>query len=780
MKKRHKEPQKPRLYLAAVMVALAATAVVLAFTNVLDPVLLRMQVIRVGLPSLAELNSGVSIYDRNDHYVCTLRPDGDRKAIPLACTSKGAITAVMASEDHRFMEHPGVDPLAVARAFQANFSAGKIVEGGSTITQQLVKNLYLDPKDKSYGRKLREALMALYVESTHSKKKILETYLNVAYFGQGAFGIERAAQHYFNKPASDLTLAEGAYLAGLLKSPSVLSQKDHRAQAIQEQRNILNAAQQYGLARPDEVHQALAEKLNVRDVPIHNMKPWPYYMDCVLADLKKELGDRLWERNWHVYTYFDPGAQTIAQKALNQGIAVAPRGIDQGALVSMSIKDGGVLAIVGGVGDYQRSQWNRAMNPHTAGSAFKPFVYLAALVHGVIGPESMIQDAPLRIAGPHQKTYEPRNYDGSYKGWMPARLALAQSRNVCAIRVAQSVGIDRVIEAAHLAGIKSQLPPYISLALGSCAVTPLEMATSYATFARGGVYMPPQILRRIETDKGLVYSTFNSTPSANLPSEPSLKLLDCLTDAVRLGTGRRAYLNNVQVAGKTGTANDSKDLWFIGLTPEVVTAVWGGNDRNKPVAGHGVTGGAVIAGIWKQYMLGFLKEHKPQTLAFFTPAATGKTSKVQQYAPELVTNPADSSQEATTNPADSSPQTNPQATYNPADSGRWTYPDFEKAVLLNKTSQAPSHRASEPESREESGLNRFQQSEGDNPEAAGGRRAVAGESTKASEDVGPGPNAADPSEGSTAAEQTTSDTTTEDEPEMTRPDARSTIKEYNW
>lgn len=631
-------PEFPRYKMAAIAVCVVAITGLLGVSAFgINTFLETLQLRRVTLPTLKELNSGVVVYDRTGKYVCTLRKDGDRKPVPLSKISKNAQNAVIAVEDHRFNQHPGIDPWAIIRAFRANQEAGRIVEGGSTLTQQLVKNLFLDPNDKSYTRKFREAFMALGVDANYSKAKILETYLNVAYFGSGVSGIERASQHYFSKHADQLTLSESAFLAGLLKAPSKLSQRQNRAKAVERQHEILDDMQEYRLATAREVAAAKTQKLTLNDGI--RSKPWPHYMGVVESELKRELGDDLWRKNWKVYTHFDPKAQTLAQNALNGGIARAPKGINQGALVSMSIEDGGVIAIVGGAGDYEKAQWNRALKPHTAGSAFKPFVYLAALVSGAIQPDTLILDAPVKVEIPFQKKpYEPRNYDGKFKGWMLLRSALMQSRNVCSIRVAQKVGIPAVIEAAQLAGIKSQLDSYLPLALGCCAVTPLEMATSYATLARGGVFMPAHIVKRIETEDGAVYRTYKPAPSANLPPEPTLQLVDVLVDAVRGGTGRRAYLGTVPVAGKTGTANKSKDLWFVGCTPEIVTAVWGGNDLNEDVAGHKVTGGVVIAGIWKQYMSGLLKSYKPKVTAFAKPGEK-LASSVPQYDPQSLIYP---------------------------------------------------------------------------------------------------------------------------------------------
>lgn len=581
------------------------------------------------LPTIAELNQGITIFDRNDKYVCTLRAEADRQAVSLTNISPHMKNAILAAEDRRFYDHFGVDPIGIARAFWRNHEAGRIVEGGSTITQQLVKNLYLDPKERSYTRKMKEALLAWEVNNHYSKAKILETYLNVAYFGGGVCGVERAAQYYFNKHANQLNLTESAYLAGLVKAPSDLTKPQNKKIALKRQQEVLAKMEEYGMLTPAARKAAAAEKLAFKRGPLS--RPWPHYIGCVETALNKELGDQLWKGGWKVYTNLDVSAQRLAEATINNGIKSAPKGIDQGALVSMSLKDGAVFAIVGGAGEYEQTQWNRAINPHTAGSAFKPFVYLAALNQGVIQPDTMINDAPLKIEQPPSKPYEPRNFDGRFKGWMTARSALAASRNVCAVRVAQQVGLPSVIEMAQNAGIKSQLDAYPALALGCCAVSPLDMATAYATIGRGGVYMAPQFIRRIETESGQEYRSYTATPSANLPTEPTLQLLSVLQDVVRCGTGTRARLPGIAVAGKTGTANDAKNIWFVGTTPDIVTAVWGGNDKHKPVRGSRVTGGVVMAKIWHDYMAPLVKMRKPEQVAFKKPTVDLQT-QVTAYA----------------------------------------------------------------------------------------------------------------------------------------------------
>lgn len=577
-----------------------------------------MGVSNTDLPTLQAMNQGVTVYDNKDRYVCTLRDRLDRKAIPLSKISIDLQNAVIASEDRRFYQHPGIDPWGIMRAFWTNCQAGRIVEGGSTITQQVVRNLYLDPQNRSYSRKFKEAFMAMDVENHYSKKKILETYLNVAYFGGGVCGAERASQHYFGKSASDLSVAESAYLAGLVKAPSDLSRKSNLDAAVSRQKEIIAKMEEYGLLSPSDKQKANSEKLAFKLG--QTSRPWPHYIGYVEDELRKELGESLWKRGWKVYTNLDVEAQTQAEKALNRGVAGAPKGVDQGALVTMSLKDGAVLAVVGGAGTYEDTQWNRALHPHTAGSVFKPFVYLAGLSRGVIQPDTLINDGELTIEQPNSKPYKPQNYDGKFGDWLSARSALAFSRNVCSVRVAMATGLGNVIDMAHAAGIHSQLDAYPSLALGCCAVTPLEMATAYASLGRGGVYMAPRAVRRIDNDRGEPYRQFAATASTNLPTEQTVQLVDVLQDVVRFGTGTRAAIPGVAVAGKTGTSNDSKDIWFVGLTPDVVTAVWAGNDLNKPVKGVRVTGGAVMAKIWHDYMLSYLKTHKPENISFAKPA----------------------------------------------------------------------------------------------------------------------------------------------------------------
>jgi len=571
----------------------------------------------ISLPSLNAQKGNVQVFDRYDHLICTVHEEKNVEPVSLERISVNMREAVIAAEDRSFYQHFGLDPFGIGRAMVKNLEAGRVVEGGSTITQQLVKTLYLNPEDRTLWRKAEEAYISVLISASHSKNKVLETYLNQIYFGKGAYGIERASLAYFNKHASQLSLAESAYLAGLIKAPSELSQKSNQREAIERQHQVLDAMVESKLVSKSRVSKAKAERLRFSDGD-YPLK-YPFYVNHVISLAKNEIGDKLWAKPLSIYTNLDPAAQKAAETTLQKGVTHAPRGINQGALVSISIEDGGVLAMVGGVGGYGKVSWNRALNPHTAGSVFKPFVYLAGLINGAIQPDTMVDDMPLSLQMPDGSIYSPRNFDDGYLGTITVRDALAKSRNVCAVAVGQKAGMNNVVLTAQAAGITTKMDPYPSLALGTCAVSPLEMANAYATIARSGLYVQPSFIRRITSKDNSINKIYEQRREQKLPVENCRQMTDALMDVVSRGTGTRAYLPGLPVAGKTGTADKAKDIWFVGFTPDVVTATWAGNDDNRPVAGNHVTGGSVMAGIWHDYMQGYLAKHPAETLAFAAP-----------------------------------------------------------------------------------------------------------------------------------------------------------------
>lgn len=572
----------------------------------------------IKLPTLAEQKAGVEIFDREDKLLTVVQKSGERQPVPLSEMSPYIRQAVIGIEDHSFYHHAGIDPLGITRAIYKNAKARQLVQGGSTITQQLIKTMYFGHEDRTARRKLLEVIMALDVETCYSKDKILETYLNQVYFGRGACGIERAACTYFNKPAKKLSLHEAAFLAALIKAPSDLGRPSNVKRAQERQKEVLDGMVECRFITRDEADKAKALKLAFKTGP-HPYKH-PHYVNQVISILKQDLGEnRVFEKPIKVYTNLDTSAQQAAELALDAGVKSAPAGIDQGAVASIDLETGGIIAMVGGVGPFKTSQWNRAVNPHTAGSAFKPFVYLAGLIDGTIGPNSILNDAPIALPLPTGEVYTPKNYDGTFKGLMTVRDAIALSRNVCAVQVGQQTGIENVITVARRAGLTSPMDPVPALALGTCAVSPLEMANAYATLARGGDYVEPQFIRFVKESDGKVIKEYSSKLESRLPAEPVYQLVDAMEDVVTVGTGKKARIPGVATARKTGTADDSKDVWFVGFTPDVVTAVWAGNDDNNAIHHKGITGGTIAAGIWSSCMNGYYKTHPKPRVAFTAP-----------------------------------------------------------------------------------------------------------------------------------------------------------------
>lgn len=560
----------------------------------------------LGLPKVSTIAeyepiSSIELYDYQDKFVGFLQGTEDRQVIPLNEISPFLRRAILAIEDKNFYTHIGIDPIAITRAFFVNLQAGRIVEGGSTITQQLVKNLLIPEKERgrNFKRKIKEFFLAIELERKFKKDKILELYLNQVFWGNRVYGAQRAAQRYFNKDASNLTLAESAYLAGLIKAPSALSKSRKSAQKRKEL--VLKNMLAFGYITKNQYKQAIKEKLKFRSSP-GQFELYPYYFSYVLENLKERFDiEKLKDKGYKVYTGLDPVAQEKAEKILNEEIKNAPYGVTQYALCAIDVKTGQIRALVGGVGDYWKNQWNRATNPHTIGSAFKPFTYLTAFEEGLIDPNTKIKDSKVEIEDGPDMIWEPKNYDKKFWGTTTVREALVFSRNIPAVKVAREVGIEKVIETAKACGIESKLEPHLSLSLGSDAITPLEAAASYATFARGGIYIQPILIRRIEDPKVRTIEKNLPVPQRAVSAYAAATLVSILQDIVKRGTGTLARLEDRPVAGKTGTSDKSRDVWFIGFTPDLSVAMWGGNDKNREIRGQGVTGGAIVARVWKLF-----------------------------------------------------------------------------------------------------------------------------------------------------------------------------------
>jgi 1A family penicillin-binding protein len=558
--------------------------------------------------------SDMQIFDRNDKPICRIEGSEKRIIIPLTQVTPHLQRAVLAAEDHHFYEHHGLDYTGILRATLANIVAGHAVQGGSTVTQQLAKNLFFEDEKRGIPVKIAEAIVAGQLEQNFSKEKILELYLNEVYFGNGAYGIEQAANRYFDKSANELSIAESAYIAGLIRHPARGGDSRYRKENNSRQLVVLDNMLEYGYISKDQWWFAQNEHLHFKVRPpkkiVCPISKYPYYISYVLDIVRDMYTEGEQERHGlKLFTNLDPQAQDAAERTLRAGILRAPPGCNQGALVSINVRDGGIVAMVGGIGDYMKNQWNCATGPHTAGSAFKPFVYLSAFNRGILKPTSMIQDEPIKIPIRGEKDYEPKNFDGKYMGDITVAEALAYSRNTCAVRATQMVGVSAVTETAHLAGIRSQLDQQISLALGCSAVSPLDMASAYSTFARGGVYLKPTVLRRIEDRNGITLWASYPERSKVFQNDKMAMLVDVLQEVVAQGTGAQARLGDRPVAGKTGTSDQAKDLWFVGFTPDLVTAVWGGSTDNRPIAGSHTTGGTVMARIWRDYNRLYYAQH---------------------------------------------------------------------------------------------------------------------------------------------------------------------------
>jgi penicillin-binding protein 1A len=498
--------------------------------------------------------------------------------------------AVIAIEDRRFYSHRGIDPLGLARAMLANLREGRLVQGGSTLTQQLAKNLFLKP-ERTLERKVQEVLLALWLEQTHSKNQILEMYLNRVYFGSGAYGAEAASRRYFGKSARDVNLAEAALLAGLLKAPSRLSPARDPQAAEERAQLVLAAMREEGMIGDRDM--ALAMSAPATRAPAYWTGAEHYVADRVMEELPGLVGNVAGDIV--VETTVDLRLQKVAEKAIRRLIeerGTASR-VSQGALVAIA-PDGAVRAMVGGA-DYAASQFDRASEARRQpGSAFKPFVFLAALEQGS-QPDTIRNDAPVRIG-----KWTPANYKDEYHGPVTLSQALAKSLNSVAAQLAQEVGPKTVIAAAHRLGIESRLAPNVSIALGTSEVTPLELTAAYVPFANGGFRPEIRFVDRVTTPGGRVLYEHQIARGPRVVDARIVGMMNAMmSDTIAYGTGRRAAFG-WPAAGKTGTTQNSRDAWFVGYTAELVTGVWFGNDDGRPM--KDITGGSLPVLAWQEFM----------------------------------------------------------------------------------------------------------------------------------------------------------------------------------
>jgi penicillin-binding protein 1A len=499
--------------------------------------------------------------------------------------------AFVAIEDRRFYQHFGIDPVGVVRAVVRDVTGRGGMEGGSTLTQQLAKNLFLT-QERTLSRKIQEAILALWLERKYSKDQILELYLNRVYFGSGAFGVEAASQKYFGKSARLATLSEAAVLAGLMKSPTRLAPNrnltaanERAAQvitAMAEQGHITEAMAKLALSAPAQVvHEKGAGSIN-------------YAADYVMDMLDDTVGAI--DEDIVVTTTLDPAMQAGAERALTEELNAKGEkfGVSQGAVVALD-PDGAVKALVGGR-NYADSQFNRAVAAkRQPGSAFKPFVYLAALEKGLT-PDTVREDAPISVKG-----WNPENYSREYFGPVTLTKALSLSLNTVAVRLCLEVGPKTVARTAHRLGVTSDLEPNASIALGTSEVTPLELVAAYAAFANGGIGVQPHVIARVRTANGkLLYARKNASFGRVIDPQYVAMMNDMMQETLLTGTAHKAELPGWQAAGKTGTSQDWRDAWFVGYTSYLVAGVWLGNDDGAPT--KKVSGGNLPVEIWSRFM----------------------------------------------------------------------------------------------------------------------------------------------------------------------------------
>jgi penicillin-binding protein 1A len=500
--------------------------------------------------------------------------------------------AVIATEDRRFYDHFGIDVIGLARASYVNLRAGRVVQGGSTITQQLAKNVFLT-HERTLNRKIQETMLALWLERRFTKDQILTIYLNRVYLGAGTYGVEAAARRYFGKSAREVTRLEAAVIAGLLKAPSRYSPAASLERAKARAVTVLNLMEDRGFLTTAQLRAAEREQLRLPSGTGGN-RGVRYFADWLLDAVPGFVG--YVDRDLTIVTTLDGRLQRAAETAITTTLdrEGARARVSQGALVAMS-PDGAVRAMVGGR-DYGESQFNRATDAQRQpGSSFKPFVFLAAVEAG-LNPDDRIDDSPVMVGD-----YSPKNFDTVRKGLITAREAVARSVNTATVRTAQRVGIDRVIAVAHRLGVSSDLRRDMSTSLGASEVNLLELTGAFAPFANGGNGVLPYAIVEIRDSSGQVlYRRGGSGPGRVIQRGPLAAMVDMLGSVVTSGTGRAAALDR-PVIGKTGTSQDYRDAWFVGGTASYVAGVWLGNDDSQPM--QQVTGGGLPARLWRSFMV---------------------------------------------------------------------------------------------------------------------------------------------------------------------------------
>jgi 1A family penicillin-binding protein len=546
------------------------------------------------------------IYDINGKPLASIHDEANRDVVPLDQISPNLKRAVLAIEDSNFFTHKGINPGGIARALIVNLEKGRTVEGGSTMTMQLVKNLFLSPQSK-FSRKVAEAVMSIRLEQILNKDQILQLYLNQIYLGHNLYGVETASRSYFNKSANNLTLSEAAMLAGLISAPEEYSPFVNYKLAKDRQEIVLNRMKDLKWITPAQETAARKEKIKLGKITSFGGSQVPYVTQAVVQELTRRFGrDAVVKGGMRVQTTIDLKMQRIAEETVKawherlyyQGLFY-DRDEGQIALAAVDPRTHFVKAMVGGV-DYEKSQFNRAIQARRQpGSSFKPFIYYAAFASGKYAPDSVVYDSPVGYRD-GDGYYYPQNYGGGFSGAVSIRRALEVSLNIPAVKLGQEVGLNKVIEICRVLGIRSPMEPVVSLPLGAVDLTPLEMAGAFATFANNGWHSDTTFIVQVTDSSGNVLLDNTPKPKLVLNSWAAASVNSTLQGVITSGTARAAQLGR-PAAGKTGTTSSERDIWFVGYVPQLSVAVWMGNDNYRPMS-YGATGGTIVAPVWRDFM----------------------------------------------------------------------------------------------------------------------------------------------------------------------------------
>lgn len=561
------------------------------------------------LPQVADLrenkpNLSTRIFDCNDELIDQLYVE-QRTLIPLNKVPEIFQKAIIAVEDEKFFYHFGIDPIGITRALFINILHGRIVQGGSTITQQLARNLFLTRK-RTFIRKIKEVLLALEIERKYTKKEILEMYLNQIYFGSGAYGIEAAARTYFGKHVWELTTAECAILSGLPRAPNEYSPYKNLDKAVKRKNSVLSRLFSRGIISKEEFLKSKKEPVNLRKIEIENA---PYFVEYIRQKLEETYGSNvIYKGGLNVYTTLDLKIQNIAERILISGIESAEKELLQktdkklqGAILVLDTS-GNIKAMVGGR-SFKESEFNRAVQARRQpGSAFKPFIYLTAIDVGFT-PADIIVDSPVVFKDSFGNEWKPENYERKFFGPTTLRNAITHSRNVVTVKLLAKLGVDNVINYTHKVGIKSELTKDLTLALGTSEVTLLELVGSFTVFPNMGLLAEPIAIKSIKDSKGVTIEEYNTNIEEVIKPETAYILTSMMESVINNGTARvaRRFKIPKTVAGKTGTTDNNTDAWFIGFTPEIIAGVWLGYD-DKISLGDLATAAKIAVPIWASFI----------------------------------------------------------------------------------------------------------------------------------------------------------------------------------